>query len=322
MPIIFYISIEKKVSMNQQKEDIKDKKRIWSIIGNVCIALSLILFLIYLIPSYTGGNSKATIGSDGSLSVENNSGNEFLSGLSSIKKNAINSLPDNIRNAGKRLADKSKQSIPIDPNANLYENGDESLLIYSDENGDRPFAPAPAHQFRNATCDLSAKNEEKPHNNEWVIPSINQRAQWGLSGFNNSLISIPPAPLGAMYASDALFGDREGALLQLGHVNYNENPWAVSPWGYLYQLQECAHIYQTDSNGNTYEFVVTDLYTVSHEDFPKSDEYFRKDGDLALYMVTCSGPRVGDAGLSFTSTQSGWDLGYEYNLVVKAVPVH
>ena len=49
-------------------------------------------------------------------------------------------------------------------------------------------------------------------------------------------------------------------------------------------------------------------------------EVYRTTGDPALYLVTCSGPHVGDSGE--TPTGSTANLGfYKDNLIVKAIPV-
>lgn len=249
--------------------------------------------------------------------------------LGGVNQQLLEMVPEGIRHAGKEEA--PDQTVPLedgDGNAgNLYQE-DGGMFTLATASGDVLFAPTPPHQFRDVTCDLTPKSEARPAHQSWTVPSITQfgtssplSASWNYSGWNNTPVIVPDAPLGTAYASDAHLSDETGAVLQLGHVNYTSNPYAISPWGQLYQLGECAHIYQTDENGQTSEYVVTSLYTVSNYEFSTIDEYFRKDGPKTLYMVTCSGPYVGNAGFNTASGVNQINLGYAYNLVVEAVPV-
>ena len=186
------------------------------------------------------------------------------------------------------------------------------------------YAPDPARPFRNAQCSTKPMKETVPENpNSWSIPAIGESASFFLSGHNGSLMTIPDAPQGTMYAADAQLGDDSGAILQAGHVDYapgvlSPQGGELSPWGHLHQVNPCDHVYQKDAEGVTREFVVTDLYTVPQKEFGASDEYFRKDGPLNLYMVTCSGPSVGEDGAAAGNRLL---FNYKYNLVVKAKPV-
>ena len=61
------------------------------------------------------------------------------------------------------------------------------------------------------------------------------------------------------------------------------------------------------------------MWTVPHEKLVDTEVY-RTTGDPALYLVTCSGPHVGDSGE--TPTGGTANLGfYKDNLIVKAIPV-
>ncbi|MCP3425182.1 class F sortase [Rothia sp. AR01] len=179
-------------------------------------------------------------------------------------------------------------------------------------------APAPERTYRASTCDLAPQRGATPAPLSWEIPAIGQRAGFQPSGKNGASIELPDAPAGTIYADDAPLGAEHGAVLQAGHVDYapgvlSEAGGELSPWGYLHQIPECSHVYQADEAGTVHEYVVTDVYTVAQDDLPAQDELFRLDGDPALYMITCSGPSVEDAGGAFA-------FNYSHNLIVKAVP--
>lgn len=186
------------------------------------------------------------------------------------------------------------------------------------------YAPDPVEPFRNAQCTTKPLKETVPQNpNSWSIPGIEQSASFTISGHGGSVMTIPDAPLGTMYAADAQLNDDSGAILQAGHVDYapgvlSPQGGELSPWGRLHQVNPCDHVYQKDAEGKTHEFVVTDLYTVPQKEFGMTDEFFRKDGPLNLYMVTCSGPSVGEDGAAAGNRLL---FNYKYNLVVKAKPV-
>lgn len=187
------------------------------------------------------------------------------------------------------------------------------------DGSDRLYAPDLPEAIH-ATCDTTPKNETTTTPNTWSIPQLNQTAKVTTSGHNGQLIELPfnNAGDGTMYADGAKLGATQGAILEGGHVNKAPD-LSLSPWGYLHKLKGCEHVYQADETGETHEYVVTDVWTVPHEKLVDTEVY-RTDGEPALYMVTCSGPRVGDSGE--TADGGTASLGfYQDNLIVKAVPV-
>lgn len=191
------------------------------------------------------------------------------------------------------------------------------------------FAPKPAQSFRDATCDYKPTFQPPAEVNSlgtssWVIPKVHNNklepitSTVQLSGFDNEPVNLPTAPDGITYAPGAQLQDTAGAIIQAGHVNYSDGK-QLSPWGYLHKLSPCERVFEKDATGKTYEFVVTDLYTVPQHELENMDDLWRRDGDKALYLITCSGTSVGDDG-----TRDGNTLlfDYEYNLVVKAKPVN
>lgn len=309
------------------KDEKKEKKKfnkngaIGKTISSLLLILGVVLIGLYFVPSASVKGPDNLQSSDpGAVSSGEGSddNNGLLEKLGEARDGVLGSIPGGIKNIGKPLVDPS--NVGVSYNGDLYSNGQDQMFTLARDGGDVGFAPAPTNQFRDAKCEAAPKNQEKPSNQSWSAPSIGQKGSWNYSGFNNSVMTVPAAPQSTMYASNAHLSDKEGAVLQLGHVNYNENPYQLSPFGLLHKLTPCERIYQTDENGNTYEFVVTDMYTVGNKDFPLDSQYFRKDGEKALYMVTCSGPQIGDAGNRIDGLN--WaSMGYEYNLVVKAVPV-
>lgn len=191
------------------------------------------------------------------------------------------------------------------------------------------FAPKPAQSFRDATCDYTPTPQAPQEvsslgTSSWVIPKVHDNKLEPItstvnpSGFDNEPVRLPAAPDGITYAPGAQLSDGSGAIVQAGHVNYSDGK-QLSPWGYLHKLSPCERVFEKDATGKTYEFVVTDLYTVPQHELENTNELWRRDGDKALYLITCSGTSVGDDG-----TREGNTLlfDYEYNLVVKAKPVN
>lgn len=191
------------------------------------------------------------------------------------------------------------------------------------------FAPKPAQSFRDATCDYTPTPAAPQEvgalgTSSWVIPRVHNNklepvsSTVSLSGFDNEPVRLPAAPDGITYAPGAQLQDTTGAVVQAGHVNYSDGK-QLSPWGYLHKLSPCERVFEKDATGKTYEFVVTDLYTVPQHELEDAHDLWRRDGEKALYLITCSGTSVGDDG-----TREGNTLlfDYEYNLVVKAKPVN
>lgn len=173
------------------------------------------------------------------------------------------------------------------------------------------YAPDPEQPFNGAQCGGGATGAVKSlAPNSWSVPAVGQSASL-ISG--NPSQYIPNAPTGVWYNQSAPVGSKQGATVEAGHVNLTEAPAMLSPWGYLHKLHSCDRIFQSDSAGKVTEYVVTDLYTVPQSQLPAQSDMFRSDGPPALYMVTCSGRYIGDAG--------GYNMYYDRNLVVKAVPV-
>lgn len=217
--------------------------------------------------------------------------------------------------------------------APVYYSGDIETTIGTQvlsDGTERLYVTLPSQQFRDAQCDLTptslpsapvtldAQNQAWGQPNSWTIPAISKSAPIQES---DKTLSIPDTRnVGVNYTLGAHLGDSSGAILQAGHVNYTDSPTQLSAWGYLSHVKACDSVFSTDAQGKVHEFKITDLYTVNQYDFINED-LFRKDGDLALYLVTCSGPYVGDAGQ--TAGGSNWIyMGYRYNLIVKAVPVN
>lgn len=189
------------------------------------------------------------------------------------------------------------------------------------------FAPKPVRQFRGATCDLTPRDGGDTvrglGDNTWVAPGVKDKALNPVTahvtpaGAGGAPIVLPSAPEGIVYADGAQLSDTTGAVVEAGHVNYDDGK-DLSPWGYLHRVGECDHVYQKDTDGRVYEFVVTDVYTVPQKELETQGELWRKDGEKALYLVTCSGRSVGEDG---TTVENTLLFDYEYNLVVRAAPV-
>lgn len=321
-----FFTDEKDEEISNQEESEKSGigKQIAKVIAVIVICL-LFIFGVGLLAYtflYSGNN--------------NNSNNSSNSGISSSNPEQENGKKDPIAQAAEDVNSFKNRNFGFEAlNPNSYdevEETDEGTVYYEDdasmgrlvdEDGkEKVYAPLPEEEFKDQKCDLTPQNAETPEAQNWRAPSINAGSFLTSSGQDGPMV-IPNDPnVGTWYAQSAELGDETGAVLQAGHVNRTDNPWALSTWGELHKMNPCERIYETDADGKTYEYVVTDLYTVPQSELSSRDELFRLDGPHALYMVTCSGPYVGDAA-EMHSGQSNWlNLGYSHNLVVKAVPVN
>lgn len=183
------------------------------------------------------------------------------------------------------------------------------------------YVPPPASEFRDAKCDMEPLREvTKLGANEWRVPDLNVGNKLVVSESNDDGTAVPPdAPLGAIKSDGARVSDEKGATVAFGHVDYGPGALSTqggefSDFGQLRNIRSCDHIYVADEHGKVHEFVTVSLYTEKQEDVKDDEQYFRKDGPKTLYMVTCSGPSVKDAGGEF-------QFNYRDNLIVKALPV-
>lgn len=199
--------------------------------------------------------------------------------------------------------------------------------VTNDKGENVTYAPKPGREFKNEKCDLTARPESSGNAlahtvNTWFIPSLSQKASFTTTGTGSEPITLPDAPNGVIIGSSPSLSDPKGATVEAGHVDYGPGQISaqggeLSPWGHLHKILPCEHIYQSDDKGTVHEFVTTSLYTVDQSKLPEEDEMWRNDGDKALFMVTCSGPAVGDDGAEANNRLL---FNYQYNLVVKAVP--
>lgn len=239
----------------------------------------------------------------------------FTAGGAKVTENGI-SVPDSTIYSVLQPADKP--TYKTSDGYTVWDRTSEGKMSVWDgsESLYAPDLPEEVH----ATCDLIPQNEKNPASNTWEIPQLGQKAKVTTSGHNGQLIELPfnTDGDGTLYADGAKLGAKEGATLEGGHVNKAPD-LSLSPWGYLHKLKGCEHIYQTDDTGKTYEYVITDVWTVPHEKLVDTEVY-RTTGNPALYLVTCSGPHVGDSGE--TPTGGTANLGfYKDNLIVKAIPM-
>lgn len=208
------------------------------------------------------------------------------------------------------------------PDGTVYSSGDR-VGTMADGASTIKYAPRPEKEFRDAKCDLTPKKQGNPPSLlSWDIPSIDSKSEMQPDDGDGTL-NLPDAPKGTSRTVNAQLGDKTGAIFQAGHVDYapgilSSEGGELSPWGHLHRLDPCAYVYERGADGKDYEFVVTDLYTVKQDQLKDQKDLFRLDGPLSLYLITCSGKSVGDDG---GSADNRLGFNYEYNLIVKAVPV-
>ncbi|MFJ3032668.1 class F sortase [Rothia terrae] len=173
------------------------------------------------------------------------------------------------------------------------------------------WAPAPDHEFRNATCDLSPDQEAKfPTQPAISIPSIGESPLE-----QNTELTFPEAPAGMWWSQSPAFGEdtSNAATVTAGHVDYSpgtlsQNGGELSPlWGNLHSANECEHVFVTDFNGEHHEYVITSKYIVKQTELYDQGILSRP----GLEMITCSGKTLKDVG-------NENQFNYENNLVVEA----
>lgn len=211
--------------------------------------------------------------------------------------------------------DHSRTSTGADGQTVHVQEGKVGLTDQNDK-----YAPEPAKPFRNAKCNMAAEQQARPKPNNWQIPAIGQSAPLEETGPVSGPVSLPNAPAGIIYGSDAPLDASAGTSLLAGHVDHGPGDLSrqggeLSPFGHLHEVAPCSHVYVTATDNTVHEFVITDLYTVGQDQLPSEPGVFDTTGKRQLVMVTCSGPTVNDAGGNF-------QFNYQSNLVVKAAPVH
>lgn len=177
-------------------------------------------------------------------------------------------------------------------------------------------APTPQQTYAGTTCPTTTPAPEATKNQPgtWSLPALNLTAPWATDTHGTSPV-LPDAPAGIRYAPSMPIGSTHGASILAGHVDYapgalSEAGGELSPWGHLHQAKPCQQIIVTDEAGTAHHYLVTGLQTADQDQLP-DDELFRADGAPTLYLITCSGPSIGDAGGRF-------QFHYAENLIVTA----
>ncbi|MCP3425839.1 sortase [Rothia sp. AR01] len=178
-------------------------------------------------------------------------------------------------------------------------------------------APEPEATFQDESCPAPEEQDPQLNPNEWAMPGLDAAAAF--TPTQGTTVELPDAPDGIYYSPSMPVGHDQGATVLAGHVDYapgalSDQGGELSPWGHLHEASACNVVYASDQDGQTHAYQVTDLYTVDQDHLPE-DELFRASGDPALYLITCSGPSVQDAGGQF-------QFGYEHNLIIKAEPIN
>ncbi len=174
------------------------------------------------------------------------------------------------------------------------------------------WAPEPEHEFRNVQCDLSPAASP-------AFPS-----QYGLTipeAFTSNLesradLTFPEAPDGMWWEQSAPIGSSGfGPAITAGHVDYAPGALSpeggeLSPWGNLHTIDECTHVFATDAQGVSSEYVITSKYTVAQDDIA-STGILDPAHPSNLILITCSGRTLEEVGAEHQFT-------YEYNLILEA----
>lgn len=175
------------------------------------------------------------------------------------------------------------------------------------------WAPEPEQEFRHAQCDLTATTSPQyPSEYTLSIPGTD---------FYSPLetryeLTFPDAPAGMWWEQSAPIGSTGyGPAITAGHIDYAPGALTpeggeLSPWGTLHAIDECTHIFATDANGETTEYVITDKYTITQEDIATTG-IFDPTHPANLILITCSGRTLEDVGAAN-------QFNYQYNLILEA----
>lgn len=139
-----------------------------------------------------------------------------------------------------------------------------------------------------------------------VVPSLGMYSETITTGAENGSLVLPDAPQGTWYEQTAEVGAEQGNSILAGHVNHSDT-LDFSPWAQLHESERGMLIGVRDAEGDIFVYETTDMEIYSRQTLP--DEYFRKDGDHRLHLVTCSGEVMEDP-------ESLGGRHFEHNLVV------
>lgn len=163
----------------------------------------------------------------------------------------------------------------------------------------KDYAPRPATEFHQATCDLTATGQEKkPRADQVMLPALNATADLTTTA---AMSQLPEAPRGARYTESAPIGSADDNTIIAGHVDYAPGAKTADGgelselFGQLHTLHECDHLYAADESGQVHEYVLTDLYTHPQEDISSTGIY-DAGSPAGIDLVTCSGPALEDVG--------------------------
>lgn len=139
-----------------------------------------------------------------------------------------------------------------------------------------------------------------------VVPSLGMYSETISTGAENGSLVLPDAPQGTWYEQTVPVGADEGNTILAGHVNYSDT-LDFSPWALLHESERGMLIGVRDAEGEIFVYETSAMEIYSRQALP--EEYFRKDGEHEIHLVTCSGEVVEDPE----------NLGgryFEHNLVV------
>lgn len=213
-----------------------------------------------------------------------------------------------------QLAPTSSPTAEADPDNHVEQNTQNEKQ-----------APAPEKTYAGTTCRTEHTKPAKLDPGTWSVPERNLTAPWHTDTHGTSP-QLPDAPEGIRYQPSMPLDATRGATVLAGHVDYAPGALTpeggeLSPWGHLHEVKPCQRLDIADETGTTHSYVITGLTSVSQDELTSNDstasqwtkKLFRADGPRTLYLVTCSGPSVADAGGTF-------QFHYANNLIVTAVP--
>lgn len=148
-----------------------------------------------------------------------------------------------------------------------------------------------------------------------VVPSVDIQSEMIATGAENNSLVLPDSPLSTWYENSVPIGgetdedgNRTGNSIVASHVNHIDGQ-ELAPFSRLNQVESGTPLSVRDHDGTVYEYEVVEMSLYERSAIP--EEYFRKDGEHQLHLVTCSGEII--------ENNDANDLAYfEYNLVVTA----
>lgn len=315
-----------------------------AILGSLALLLIGLLILLLTLPSPVSSWFKSQVGFGASASASPNAlqtPEVTASGSDEVNGSAQNAPIDSggeVIQDGQAVFDPSSLATYIgDDGITVYDRGQGYIDMVEDPTNPGStlyYGQSLAHAFteEESQCSLVPEGDSYIKDSyQWSIPSIGAATKF--TATNWSLPAYPDAEgrYGSWKSDTAPIGSSSGASFLGGHLNHSPGVYSAiggeaSAWGLLHQIQPCAHLYISNESAQQLEYVAVSAteydMRVNPTAISSNPEYWRYNGDPAIYFITCAGVGgMGDDGQ--TGVAGSTLLGtFTKRIVIKFVPVN